>query len=1675
MDLGLARNPKPGNLSVLGQSASEKNGNTPDFNELYNRFFSSSPLQQSQIKLEISQPQLGASTFHPSCAYIQSEAVFEIIKKPAAGGFPEYIHQVLTDDNFTLIDLLSPPSSGWRIRVWKRNAATLSKSGGYYVTTGFEATGNTPLTEIVFKRPLGSTSDTTLIWTKKESSGLAGTSISTHEITETLDSSGRPSRIVSTQYAGEDTTGPLLAKEILDIKERGTQAWNYTIERQSFVSSVDAAGTIGDLSLISKTREDYDDFSLTSTGGELGKKRLVSYTKAFDTPGQIPQTTTYTHLNTPSNPLTHGRLESSVKPDGSWTYTEYSTLSPSSPVSTTIEYSGWKDLTMAQRANARRTVTTVEGNTTTVDSYVASRLISRSRTKLLLGAAETITSQESWDGTSTADSAWHKTVTGYYLDTASAPNTGRINWVENSDGTAENYSYATVGGNLVMTVRSGAGSRAGITSGKEAKQTLALGNIPISMVIKDIASNLTVEQWDTDLSYNSGFDRLGRPIKRIYNGDVTDYDISQYACCGLEESRERNGIIRKYFRDGLKRVYKTETQASPNSPVITDFTTVSGLTSTFTRKIGDNLRFLGHSTRSMDNLTHTFTGPSRKSNNAIDRPVTTTVTTHSSTGDTVTVTKADGSTAITSSYLDGRTKTVTGTAVADMSYNYLTHDESGGGERTVVTSSGMSSTSFQDLLGRQFKTIYSASGTSTVSFYPTTAALGSRGKVQSVTDADNVTVTSGYDSEGEQTASSRSIPFGSGTATQVTKTETDVVSGVTLRGISLGVSFRSIQKISSTGVPEITVGESYSSVDGFRSGTRSFGVETVNVVSRPTDAGIAQSISYNPDGTSTVQTSTHGLPSSIQTKSSTGAILKEMTTTYDGLQRPLTVTDLRLGTTTYDVDVDGKPDITEAGQTLAIKNAAGEVLRYEYDKMGRVIKSTLPDLSNAYTAYYPNGQVKVTWGSQTYPTWNVYDEQGRRTQLHTWKVAPILDPAAVPATLPGGSEFTTWIYGPTTGLLDRKQYADNKGTDYTYTAAGRLWTREWARTLPSSTTRVKTTYTYRNGLLTLTDYNDTTPDVTITYDPLGRQESVSTSVAKSEFTYDPATLAIDTETISYNLDNVPGYEFFRVLDRKPTSQGRDTGFDLKTGSTQENQTSYGYGPTDGRLSTVTNGTSTFRYDYFANSSLVEHVTATAGAVHTVTNTWEPTRDVLAAKQNKVGSSDVSKYDYSTVNGGVNKLGQRMGVQTTFNLGGVIVSNAGDTSWGYDSLGQVTSTDHSAGTTSDRAYEYDSIGNRRKTANSLTLPTSDNYATNKVNQYTTIQEGGTGVSPVYDEDGNATAYPLPVAPTTNSTLTWDAENRLISSTSGSVTTTYAYDARSRRIAKTTDSTSTLYVYDSWNCIAEYSGSVGVPPTLQKTRLWGPDLSGTLQGGGGVGGLLAESSLITSNPITFNTSYPTYDGNGNVSEYLNSTGQVIAHFEYDPFGNTVVNSDATNQFAYRFSTKPMDLETRLYYYGYRYFDPATGRWPSRDPIEEAGGLSLYGFVNNTPGSRHDVLGMWFEWLPFLGTIESAIKTGLGKYPGMDAEDYEVSGCPGECENAITKQSLEFIKSFATPNMVRIAIDIGVLALSTFAGLPGLIVGGLAAIDGMANAAVMYWGVSQMKEAADLAKMGCPMRLP
>ena len=131
----------------------------------------------------------------------------------------------------------------------------------------------------------------------------------------------------------------------------------------------------------------------------------------------------------------------------------------------------------------------------------------------------------------------------------------------------------------------------------------------------------------------------------------------------------------------------------------------------------------------------------------------------------------------------------------------------------------------------------------------------------------------------------------------------------------------------------------------------------------------------------------------------------------------------------------------------------------------------------------------------------------------------------------------------------------------------------------------------------------------------------------------------------------------------------------------------------------------------------------------------------------------------------------------------------------------------------------------------------------------------------------------------------------------------------------------------------------------------DLSGSLQGAGGVGGLLKESEFDSNSQLQ-TSHFCLYEANGNITQKLDTVGNVVMNVSYDPFGNVI---SGTLVGEYGFSTKPFVDGPDWYYYGFRYYDPVTGRWPSRDPLGEYGGLNLYVIVGNNSLNDWDYLGL------------------------------------------------------------------------------------------------------------------------
>ncbi len=213
---------------------------------------------------------------------------------------------------------------------------------------------------------------------------------------------------------------------------------------------------------------------------------------------------------------------------------------------------------------------------------------------------------------------------------------------------------------------------------------------------------------------------------------------------------------------------------------------------------------------------------------------------------------------------------------------------------------------------------------------------------------------------------------------------------------------------------------------------------------------------------------------------------------------------------------------------------------------------------------------------------------------------------------------------------------------------------------------------------------------------------------------------------------------------------------------------------------------------------------------------------------------------------------------------------------------------------------------------------------------------------YDDDGNMTFDG-------RFRYSWNGENRMIRAEEAVVPTnraptiiTYAYDEQGRMVSKNIAGTNTVarsLLWDGYNIVREVENGT---PTY---NVWGLDLDGSLQGCGGVGGLLAVSKTNALH-LAF------YDANGNISEYVSPSGSISAHYQYSPFGIPLLSQGPS--FTHQFSTKPYCRSTGLSEYQLRKYSPILGRWMSRDPLNESTDIGLFLACNNNLIFDFDING-------------------------------------------------------------------------------------------------------------------------
>ena len=796
------------------------------------------------------------------------------------------------------------------------------------------------------------------------------------------------------------------------------------------------------------------------------------------------------------------------------------------------------------------------------------------------------------------------------------------------------------------------------------------------------------------------------------------------------------------------------------------------------------------------------------------------------------------------------------------------------------------------------------------------------------------------------------------------------------------------------------------SLDGLDTWSTSYGIET-HQGRAYNGSGSVTDTTTRADGTTETVTTVNGFITSSITQHSTEGVLANISFTPDDFDRVQLQTDNLLSATwQYSYYETG-----QLFQSVSPETAVGagdtQTTTYTYDILGQPLDVTLPDASVQSRRYQADGQLAKTFGSQINPVEFTYDRQGRQRTLKTWQ-----DFNTVTETGTSGSATTTWTYNPL-GLLEQKQYDDASNLAYTYSASGRLETKTVAR-------GIVTTYAYDPSTLdqsSISHDDGITASVSYGYDRQGRVETITDASGTRSISYEDG-LPLD-ENYTAGLFN--GYQIDRRID---SLNRFDRIRLVAPDSTIPYLNTFGYdGASRLGTVSFNNHTITHTYDPASELRQVQTFNNGMGNTLTVNQRFDKLNR-LKSRESLITAGDTRNYTYiyndlnqrtraTAFDGsyweyGYDSLGQVDSAIRKDNTDTAIPGfNYGYT---FDDIGNRTQT-----STNSRiaAYMPDNLNQYvdravprfvdvRGTASTTATVTVNSNTTSRqgdnfhhaldlsaggnaaqlasVTVTGTLPDGGDGNAPrAADADDNEFLKATPevfshdldgnLTEDGQWTYTWDANNRLVSMET--VAAAYAvgvsrqklefgYDSQGHRFSKkvydwdtsafvlTSDS---LFIYDGWNLIAELDASNF---TVINSYFWGADLSGSFQGAGGVGGLLAITDIYQS------TSYPTYDGNGNVMGYYASdTGVSLADFEYGPFGEKIrenVDGSSQNQsFAFSWSTKYEDMETGLLYYGYRYYNAETGRWLNRDPIEEQGGRNLYGMLGNDTVNHWDFLGL------------------------------------------------------------------------------------------------------------------------
>jgi RHS repeat-associated protein len=622
---------------------------------------------------------------------------------------------------------------------------------------------------------------------------------------------------------------------------------------------------------------------------------------------------------------------------------------------------------------------------------------------------------------------------------------------------------------------------------------------------------------------------------------------------------------------------------------------------------------------------------------------------------------------------------------------------------------------------------------------------------------------------------------------------------------------------------------------------------------------------------------------------------------------------------------------------LSYVDAAGQLTRYSYNAAGQVTSVTNP--LNQTTTYNYNATgdltsiVNANGATAATYTYDAYDRVATFTDSEGWTVSYNYDAA---------------------NRVTKVTYPDGTADNYTYNRLDLVSTQDRLGRIWS--------YTY-NADRQLTASTDPTDHQTLfAYNPDGELTSRTDSNGNlTQWAYDLEGRLItktyaDNSTASYTYENTTS-RLHSVLDA--LGQTKQYGYDEDnelTGLTYLNavnptpNVSFAYDPYFPRRVSMTDGTGTTQYSYvpvgalgalqlqqenppLANSAIAYAYDALGRiSSQTVAGASEETLQYDALGRLVSDSNDLGSFTLTYL-GQTGQITSRTLANSSLATIWTYLPNSGDRR-----LVSITTTGLSSGQSTGFQFttnaENQITGTTETSDATIAYPPSAAQQTasyNNLNQLTTLQNPPPASQALtYDADGNL------LSDGTHD-FTWDAESRLVGITypgqSGKATS-FTYDGLGRRVG-----------------ITSTPAGGGTAVTTDYVWCGGAPCQARASSGAVTRSYYTEGEFIPGSPSQ--SDYYAPDQLGSVRRVF--TASQAPSYDYDPYGNPLQTTAPLTDFGYAGMIYNADSGLNLTWN--RVYDPAIGRWLSRDPVGESTDPkgNLYPYVGGDPVNLIDPLGL------------------------------------------------------------------------------------------------------------------------